>query len=671
MHTVLLTDGEFTGMIHALRECGDVRIIGIVFSEYAAHSALLDAYYVAPKWDDPGYCDFLVDIIRKEKVDLVFPVVTKSLEFLASVADTIKEQTGAMVVTSEVELIRIANNKGELLDRLESEESVADHICLHRVVKNISELLDAIRFFEEKGSACIMKPVCGENKDGFLKIVKEDEYQVAFLEGKASRLTTVSILNTLAASLDFSVPMLVMPYLPGQEWDVDILADQGRILSCTIRKNHEMFDGLSACTETSDNPELFRICEIILRILPLSYIFCMSFKEDADGRPMLLEINPRAMGSIYVSNLAGNSLISAFFRYLEEPESHSSAPKITPPGTIASLYFEVMKVRGENTSDSGRSGKISDATSPAIASSDPIEWEPFSADLREKYYHYYNMTDTKITDLTFHCRFAWDVVFAIEYAILEDCLVQISGGGGYTSPFMLMPLGELDAGKLERIITRVRPVFQERNWPFRICTIDEKYKDLFCSLPFPVQRCYFDRDSSDYLYDADSLRSLAGKKYAKKRNHLRHFMETYPEHEFIFMERSLFPECLEVVREWARQKAVDVHDSADSDYLMIKRIFQDWEQLDLRGGAIRIGGKIVGFSIGSIGHPDTAYIHFEKADTEYDGLYVALCKYIATSVFPEVRYINREDDLGIPGLRQSKQSYQPIAMIDKYTLVFS
>ncbi len=103
---------------------------------------------------------------------------------------------------------------------------------------------------------------------------------------------------------------------------------------------------------------------------------------------------------------------------------------------------------------------------------------------------------------------------------------------------------------------------------------------------------------------------------------------------------------------------------------MIERIFRDWEKLDMRGGAIRIGGKVVAFSIGSIGRPDTAYIHFEKADTDYDGLYVAQCKYVAASAFPEVKYINREEDLGIPGLRQSKGSYHPIAMVDKYKIEF-
>ena len=653
MHTVLLTDGEFTGMIWALRDYGDVRIVGFVFSEYAAHREFLDASYLAPSWDDPEYVPFLEEIITKEKVDLVFPVVTKSLEFMASIADTIKEHTGATVVTSEESLIRIANNKALLLDRLGADESISDNIALHRVAGNKVELLAAIRSFTDEGTACIMKPVRGENKDGFLKIVSDDEYEKAFLEGKSSRLMTVSILESMTGKLDFTEPMLVMPYLSGQEWDVDILADKGHILSCTIRKNLGMFDGLSACTETSEDPRLFSICEKILKVLPLSQIFCISFKEDENGIPKLLEINPRAMGSINISTLAGNSLVSAFFRHLDEPDSFSDQPEITPAGTVGALYYDVLKLKKYDTS-----------------SDDDIAWKALTPESREEYLHYYDLAKTSITDHTFHCRYAWDGVFAVEYTILEDCLVQISSGGGYTKPFMLMPLGDLDEKKIVRIIEKVRPVFEERNWPFRIISISESNKDLFQSLPFPNRGVVFNRDSSDYLYDADSLRNLTGKKYAKKRNHLKHFLETYPDHEYLPLEPSIFPECLELVRNWAEKKEVDVYDSSESDYLMIERIFRDWEKLDMRGGAIRIGGKVVAFSIGSIGRPDTAYIHFEKADTDYDGLYVAQCKYVAASAFPEVKYINREEDLGIPGLRQSKGSYHPIAMVDKYKIEF-
>ena len=193
---------------------------------------------------------------------------------------------------------------------------------------------------------------------------------------------------------------------------------------------------------------------------------------------------------------------------------------------------------------------------------------------------------------------------------------------------------------------------------------------MFLSLPFTIQGCTYDRDSSDYLYDAESLRTLKGKKYAKKRNHLKHFLAAFPDYEYVTLEPSLFPACLELVRDWAEKKGLDLYDNSESDYLMIERIFRDWKLLDLRGGAIRINGRVVSFSIGSIGAPDTAYVHFEKADTDYDGLPVAQCHFFAANAFPEVKYIDREEDLGLPGLRQSKESYYPVAMVNKYRIKY-
>ena len=140
-----------------------------------------------------------------------------------------------------------------------------------------------------------------------------------------------------------------------------------------------------------------------------------------------------------------------------------------------------------------------------------LTWQTLKPSDLAVYQKYYSMVDSNITDLSFHCRFAWDNVFNIKWTILYDCLIQISDGGGYTYPFMLMPLGELSPEKLEDIVSAVKPVFDENGWVFRIRAIEESMKDLFDNLSLPHVMGY-DADSSDYLYDAESLRTLAGKK---------------------------------------------------------------------------------------------------------------------------------------------------------------
>ncbi len=294
-----------------------------------------------------------------------------------------------------------------------------------------------------------------------------------------------------------------------------------------------------------------------------------------------------------------------------------------------------------------------------------LTWYKLTPDVLPLYKKYYSMVDTDMTDLTFHCRFAWDNVFQIRWTIVEDCLVQISDGGGVTSPFMLMPLGELSSEKIGKILRAVKPVFEENKWQVKVRVISEDKKDLFENLGIPIRIDYHE-ESSDYFYDAELLRNLPGKKYAKKRNHWARFLRMYPDYKYETLSQEIFGECLELVRVWAEEKGVDIANVEECDYYMIKRIFKNWNELKARGGAIRIDGRIVAFSIGSLGREDVGFIHFEKADIRYDGLYVAINKLVLLHEFPTIRFVNREEDLGIPGLRKAKESYFPIRKINKW-----
>lgn len=338
--TILLTDGEFTGMIRSLRECGDVKIVGFCFSDDAAHRAMLDKYYIAPPWDDDSYIPFLCDVIEKEHVDYVFPVVTKSLSLMASAAEEIHCRTNAVVVTSPYGVIEKANNKAELFRTLSADESTAEYITEFDTCSTIGELKDKMHI------PCAIKPVIGENKEGFVKAVSDSEWNDAFLSGNADRLICPSLLDLCDDDSVFAEQRIIMPYLPGQEWDADILVIDGRIISATVRKNLGMLDGLSACTETSDDPRILEACTKIVKVLGLEYLSCISFKEDEDGRLKLLEINPRAMGSIYVSSIGGNNLVKRLISILQGEDSGRDL-RLTRPGIKASLFFDMAEVPGK------------------------------------------------------------------------------------------------------------------------------------------------------------------------------------------------------------------------------------------------------------------------------------------------------------------------------------
>lgn len=335
MVTILLTDGEFTGMIRALRERPDVRIIGFLFSQDTAHRTMLDRAYVAPSWDDPEYIPFLYEVIKKESVDLIFPVVTKSLPLMALHAEEIYEKTGAVVVTAPYPVIKTANHKAALFSRLKEDPLTAEYITDFRVTRTIGDLKKELKI------PFVVKPVVGENKEGFLLGVSDEKWHQAFLKGQSGRLLCPGLLELMKDEESFLEERLIMPYLPGQEWDADLLVIEGKIVSATIRKNLQMFDGLSACTETSEDQKVLKACEKIVQVLGLKYLNCISFKETEEGDLKLLEINPRAMGSIYVSALGKNNLVTRLLSILLR-EKDEPGFRLTHSGLRTALYYDII-----------------------------------------------------------------------------------------------------------------------------------------------------------------------------------------------------------------------------------------------------------------------------------------------------------------------------------------
>lgn len=638
MKVFLLTDGEFTGLIRSLRSLSEkVRIIGFCSSLKCAHSAMLDAVYTAPDIDDENYYDFLIDVIKNEKVNYIFPVATLGLEFMADSAEKIREQTGAVVITSESRAIEISNNKGMLYGFLKNTGELETAIEDFRVASTYGDLREAYGYFSKRGIACVMKPSRGENAEGFLRFTDKKDFAFSAFKGAHSHKIALECFDEFSDEEALPSERLVMPFLPGREWDVDVLSDNGKIVCATVRINNDMFGGLSASSITAENPVILGLCEKIVSVLGLTYLSCISFKEDENGVPKLLEINPRAMGSIHLSTLAGNNLVEKLMDILNEK---SVSPAITRPGFSIALYYDIIET------SSG--------------------WNILKPEDGETYGRYYSLMKTKMTDLSFGCRYAWDEVYNVRWKIIENCFVQASFNKD--NPFMLMPFGDYDSEKLERIVLAVKKEFDEKGLPLRIVCIEKEYISLFETLNIPHGEAKFNDDFSDYLYDGDSLRELKGKAYSKKRNHFSQFIRAYPDYEYVSLDESVFAECIENSLEWSKLKNADTADSGESDHMMIKRVIDNYNDLNYKGGAIRINGKVAAFAIGSQGNGKTCFIHFEKAETEFIGIYAAINKLVLENEFPDAEFVNREEDLGHENLRKAKRSYYPVSMVKKYSI---
>ena len=179
-----------------------------------------------------------------------------------------------------------------------------------------------------------------------------------------------------------------------------------------------------------------------------------------------------------------------------------------------------------------------------------------------------------------------------------------------------------------------------------------------------------ERDLWDYLYAAEKLDTLSGKHLHAKRNHIHRFEEEN-DWRFAPLAEVDFPACRDLLGKWLASSGEDERDGVEEEHRAIERAFQYWDALGLDGGALWVGRELAAFSLGEMTSPDTFDVHFEKADANLDGAYPMINREFVRHIraqHPEVRWINREDDMGRESLRRSKQSYHPDRMVEKYKL---
>lgn len=183
-------------------------------------------------------------------------------------------------------------------------------------------------------------------------------------------------------------------------------------------------------------------------------------------------------------------------------------------------------------------------------------------------------------------------------------------------------------------------------------------------------RFYPDRDSCDYVYKIEDLATLKGKKFQKKRNHLNKFRQNHPDCRVLPLDDSNCDAARVLVDDWyAARLSQDPMADFHLEQRAIRRAFAHRKELGLEGVVLEENGELLAMALGSRLSGDTFDIHFEKAREDVDGAYPAINQAFAAHLqtkYPELRYLNREDDMGLPGLRQAKLSYNPDHLVVKF-----
>lgn len=182
----------------------------------------------------------------------------------------------------------------------------------------------------------------------------------------------------------------------------------------------------------------------------------------------------------------------------------------------------------------------------------------------------------------------------------------------------------------------------------------EKHYDIFES-----------RNEFDYIYNSSDLINLSGKKYHSKRNHISAFSKQYDWHyEDITSENA--HKIKECAKKWYKQHSLHVDEELKCEMNGLTLMLDNLQKLNVKGGAIIINGEVVSFTLGSPINENVFDLHIEKALKEYDTAYTVINKEFAAHNLQNYKYINREDDLGLEGLRKAKLSYKPEILLPKY-----
>ena len=175
-----------------------------------------------------------------------------------------------------------------------------------------------------------------------------------------------------------------------------------------------------------------------------------------------------------------------------------------------------------------------------------------------------------------------------------------------------------------------------------------------------------DRPNQDYVYMKQDLIDFKGRRYHQKKNHLNYFNKHY-KYEYAQVTSDMKDEVMMFIDEFNARKDIPEH---EMEMLLMEKnamedVFSNLEEVGYIAGAIRIGGKIEALSVGGRLGKDTVTCHVEKANTEYRGLYPAICSEFCRHLPEEIKYINREEDMDLENLRKSKLSMKPVMMMEK------
>lgn len=293
-----------------------------------------------------------------------------------------------------------------------------------------------------------------------------------------------------------------------------------------------------------------------------------------------------------------------------------------------------------------------------------LSFHPLTLDDKPWVDRYVFQAGSRSADFNFGSMYMWDDRYRQLVCDYGGRLVVLAHS--HKVPIYPFPIG---GGQLEPVIEAMRLYAAESGFPFVIRGVEESGAAELESL-YPGRFAFSeDRQFEDYIYSAEKLDTLAGKKLHAKRNFINRFTA---ENQWSFCEmgRHHFDRCLELLAKWSSEEYPGYTESIEGEHRAIIRGLESFEQLGLTGGCLFSGERLIAFCIGELISEDCVDVHFEKAEADIAGAYPMINREfvrLLRAKYPKLLYINREDDMGLDNLRQAKLSYHPDIILKKFT----
>lgn len=278
----------------------------------------------------------------------------------------------------------------------------------------------------------------------------------------------------------------------------------------------------------------------------------------------------------------------------------------------------------------------------------------------------------RVSFFSFPSLYMWREEYDISWEIHGKYLLVATANfmeDGQPPIFLLPPFsrdGEYDPESLREAVEYSRTRFLDKGLKMQLRLVPETMQQaLQAAFPHTFEKLQ-DRDNYDYIYQKEDLVNLTGRKYHSKKNHLNYFKNTY-DYTYEKLTSGHKAEVLKFVEEYRKTKTMDPLEWQwlDMETRAIGDMMEHMEDLGLVGGAIRIDGEMVAFTIASQCCSDTYDINVEKAKAKIRGSYAAINNEFCSRLDENIVFVNREEDMGIENLRKSKLSYRPLELIEK------